>query len=299
MTQLHLEKAAHVVLLTVPPIEGAEVLERALTSYRVSKGLKWPTLSRTEPTVLELPLLRWKSILYVLSEVFYVTQLIVRNLEHPQAEDKLEFVLDNKSYPNVSALPKEALRINVGAFELKNTWLRVSDPCYDKDVGCAFRLNARPGTWKSIAELDDGGVYGFQVARLTVAHADITGDLEYGKFELTTKEAGVDSGICGFFDDTVYPKERNRQNPVLDTFYRGICDRLVSRAGAPDSPVIIAPGECGAASLTYDGDGTYVCRTLKDENGKVVAAYLWFAPYADPHFPDEGDYDDEELDEEE
>ena len=299
MTQLHLEKAANVVLLTVPPIEGADCLERALTSYRVNKGLNWPTLSKTEPTVLKLPLMQWKPILYVLSEVFYETQYIVRNTAGHLAEDKLEFVLENKSYPNVSALPKEALRIEVGSFELNKSWLRVSDPCYDKGVDCAFRLNARPGTWKSLAELDDGGDYGFQLARLTVVHADIIGDLDYGKFERTTKLAGVDSGICGFFDDTVYPKERNRQNPSLDTFYRGICGRLVSRAGAPDSPVIIAPGECGAVGLTYSGDGMYVCRTLKDEGGKVVAAYLWFAPYADPHFPDEGDYDDEELDDEE
>jgi hypothetical protein len=293
MTKLHLEKASVAVLLTVPPIGDDFMLERALGSYRVSNGLNWPTLSKTEPTVLELPLLRWKEVLYALLLEYDECRIMARHHKIGTESMKLVFVMDEKEWPNVSTLPKENFVFDVGSFELGKPWLRVSDPCYDKDTRCAFRLMARSGTWKCVADLDDGGAYGYRVARLTVAHLDVADNLDYRSFELVDKDVGVDSGMCGFFDDAKFPKTRNRENPTLDTFYRGICSLLVSRGANSTAPVVTVPESCGVACRTFDGDGSYVCRTLKDDAGKVAAAYLWFAPYRDPYFPDEGDYDDE------
>ena len=292
LLKLQIERDGEAVRLKVPSLEGHPALERALSHYHVRKLVSRSSEAGPEGLILEARRTSWKSALFHIQDAYEEAAEILALSPKPPL---LVFEVDGELYPDVRHVPRdEGFTLELGAFELSQPTLRVTDPCYSKDTWCTLALTALPGTWRANAEWGDDGIFGYRVARLVVAHESI-GQLEYSTFELVDGEAGVDSGQCGFFDDAKYPADELELEYRSAGFYRPICDLLSSEGGGREAAII--PGDFGVASQTFYGDGGYPCRVLRNADGVVVAAYLWYAPYADPFFPDDGDYEDEEDDE--
>ena len=311
MIKLSLERKNEVLLMTVPPLEGLPELEYALSSGSVGGVDFWDKISLTEQSVLELPRMVWKRIL---SRVRYehdsrvaldvarkqglnlraqgAFQKFFETFEAPQ-DRKLAFILDGVEYADVRKMPREAgFDLDLGMFDLSQPVLRVSDPCYEKDTWCAFTVDAVPGQWRASATFEDDDVRGYCVSRLAIAHESLEGPLEFSKFDQTPAgNAGVDSGQCGFYDDAKYPSDKAEFEYEDGRFYGDICSALsvTYDYGDAEYPASVIPAGFGAASQTFYGDGGYPCRVMRNKEGLVVAAYLWYAPYADPFFPDDCD----------
>ena len=316
MLKLLLERKGDVMLLTVPPMKGHLGLERALTAGALGPFEFWQLISDTESAVLELPILVWKRIpSHVLYD--YHSYLAVREIEAksiklderggfrefyqsyvPPEDLKLVYVLEGFEYGEVADFPDENdIAVDLGVFELSQPLLRVSDPCYEKDTWCAATVEAVPGKWRAHVTLQDDEGFGFSVSRLTVVHESVKGIPDYSTFDAKPVcNAGVDSGQCGFFDDARYPNDKAQFEYEDDTFYGRVCETLSSPYEYGDGSkyqAAIIPDGFGVASRTFYGDGGYDCRVLRNAEGKVIAAYLWYAPKADPFFPSEDDESEE------
>ena len=86
----------------------------------------------------------------------------------------------------------------IGQFELKDT-VDVTDPCYEKDTWCRKTLECKPGIYYGYAEFSDEESLGKRVARLSIYKDNINIPLDEMKIKYT--DIGVDSGLCGFFNN--------------------------------------------------------------------------------------------------
>lgn len=144
--------------------------------------------------------------------------------------------------------------IEIGTFEQTSSSIRISDPCYSKDVWCTHVLiGAKRGIWRSmLLEVIDED-WGRRNAFLIAHHEDypFPDDFWYmntvGSFEF-----GVDSGRAGIFDDSMYEP---------DTVYRKEYHTLLPHGVFCDSGV---------------GDGGYIGYYDVDKGGKIVALALDF-----------------------
>ena len=176
----------------------------------------------------------------------------------------------------------------IGTFELTQPILRVSDPCYNKDVWCSLVLpNAKVGTWEAAVSYVDSDSWGHRVAALAVRHAHgpffenfanpenlpVLGGYPKNNIHLNNSLAGVDSGQCGFFDDLFYGDDDVCKNMEITVdygspWYNMCCDTTLSEEKCGVVPY-------GAVSSSGVGDGAYgLYYMLKD--GQVVAAMLQF-----------------------
>ena len=312
MIKLSLCRHGDVLLLTVPPLSDLPELEWALSSARVSALEFYEILSETESTVLELPRQVWKRFL---KGVFYdyKTKVALKTAQRAgisfasptrfqeyyktfdlPVEKRLVVELDGVEYESAKDFPKDPpIYAAIGAFELTQPALRVTDPNYRKTSRDGHVLKALPGRWRAEVMLEDDGPRGYGVARLTVVHETCTEELDYSRFDAEPAcFAGVDSAQCGFFDDARYPADEAQFEYDDHTFYGKICDSLLSVYDLGESKyrAAIAPEGIGAASATFYGDGAYACRVLRNPAGDVVAAYLWYESKPDPFFSndDEG-----------
>jgi hypothetical protein len=309
MIKLFIEKRDRHVLLTVPPVGDKPALENALASGRMGYFDFWERLSETEEAVLELPLKEWKWLLSGLLWEYRVRlglraakalglrtgsvelRTFLKQFVVPDAL-RLSFLLEGTEYDDVASLPHEAdLHVDVGTFVLTHPVLRVSDPAYLKDDKGVFTLEAVPGKWRAQALLEDDGPRGFCVARLTVLHESLEAPVDYTAFERQVAGyAEVDSAQCGFFDDARYPDDESEFVHEEGTFYHSVCETLTSTASYGRSEFtagIVADGS-GAASCTFLGDGRYPCRVLRNAEGRVVGAYLWYTSEQHPFFTGTG-----------
>ena len=63
--------------------------------------------------------------------------------------------------------------INLGEFEMTSPVMRVSDPCYERDVWCCGTVDhCKLGTWEAGVLKTDEGEWGTRCAVLTVRHKD-------------------------------------------------------------------------------------------------------------------------------
>ena len=102
--------------------------------------------------------------------------------------------------------------IDLGEFEMTSPVMRVSDPCYERDVWCCGTVDhCKLGTWEAGVLKTDEGEWGTRCAVLAVRHKDTGPDFNVIRSgnvrKMTCKcveqpfEVGVDSGQAGFFDD--------------------------------------------------------------------------------------------------
>ena len=151
--------------------------------------------------------------------------------------------------------------IDLGEFEMTSPVMRVSDPCYERDVWCCGTVDhCKLGTWEAGVLKTDEGEWGTRCAVLAVRHKDTGPDFNVIRLGKVRKvackcveqsfEVGVDSGQAGFW-------------------YRHVCDITLSKMSAGVLPY-------GAVSSSGFGDGGYTCYTHADENGVIDFAFIVF-----------------------
>lgn len=179
----------------------------------------------------------------------------------------------------------------LGTFNVNSGRLRVTDPCYTREVwGAGILENVANGTWQAtVTWVDD---MGFRVSRLRIELVD----RKTPKLNEHTAlfNVGVDSGQAGFFDEDKYPIEEGEFEYTQGTFYFDVCKTTTKAVEAHVRSVHNVTGEVNEFDMEYDlpsagiykdwgavcstgyGDGSYNCRFFTDEAGKVVAAEIDF-----------------------
>ena len=155
--------------------------------------------------------------------------------------------------------------INLGEFEMTSPVMRVSDPCYERDVWCCGTVDhCKLGTWEAGVLKTDEGEWGTRCAVLAVRHKDTGPDFNVIRLGKVRKvackcveqsfEVGVDSGQAGFFDDAFYQNDTVFEElpapgfAIGDLWYRHVCDITLSKMSAGVLPY-------GAVSSSGFGDG--------------------------------------------
>jgi len=124
--------------------------------------------------------------------------------------------LKNEFYP----------KIDRGSITLSDK-VRVSDPCYDIDTGCAGTIdNVKPGEYEcfefrgNFPSNWDGKVHDdHRVAAIEIRHKDCTEPAYKTHLDI---DVGVDSGQAGFYDQAYF--EQVKQDEVLeDEWYSKVC----------------------------------------------------------------------------
>lgn len=112
-------------------------------------------------------------------------------------------------------LPQE----KVGFIELSDK-VRVSDPCYDIDTGCAGTLeNVLPGRYACFLQRTDMDDWGVRIANIEVRHMAF---LHIEPTELQDIDVGVDSGQCGIYDLDYFIEARKGIHGE-DKWYDRVC----------------------------------------------------------------------------
>ena len=161
--------------------------------------------------------------------------------------------------------------IDLGEFEMTSPVMRVSDPCYERDVWCCGTVDhCKLGTWEAGVLKTDEGEWGTRCAVLAARHKDTGPDfnaIHSGNVrKMTSKcveqpfEVGVDSGQAGFFDDafyqndTIFEEQPASNFATGDFWYRHVCDITLGKMLAGVLPY-------GVVSSSGFGDGGYACAT--------------------------------------
>jgi len=172
----------------------------------------------------------------------------------------------------------------IGQFEIKKNIVRIIDPCYDRNTWRSGCINdVKTGIWEiRIKNINK------RVGEIHVYHVDIKKDtIKKPHWIEQDFEIGVDSSLCGIFDDNIYPYEETDKYNEDDTFYEKCCDLTMGGVGVMDGGVVCASGY---------GDGSYMCYTL-EEKGQTVGIKVVFIDdeneddYEDD-YEDEYEYDD-------
>lgn len=174
----------------------------------------------------------------------------------------------------------------LGDFEMTSPVMRVSDPCYERDVWCCGTFDkCKLGTWEAGVLKTERGVWGARCAVLAVRHKDTGPDFsvirENKVYRMTDGwleqpiNVGVDSGQAGFYDEVFYQDDsifKGMPAPEHDfgeLWYNHVCDITLSRMLAGVIPY-------GAVSSSGFGDGGYVCYTHESRNGEIDFAFVIF-----------------------
>lgn len=122
----------------------------------------------------------------------------------------------------------------IGTFDVESK-LDVTDPCYDKDVKCRATVDCKPGTYYAYVEKIDG--------RVTKLMVYLNDKIKECNVELNSN-IGVDSGMCGFFNDKPDYNELDWMRFCTDYSNENIV-------------LCGLRGRIGVVSPTNYGDGTY------------------------------------------
>lgn len=175
--------------------------------------------------------------------------------------------------------------LELGSFDLTTPVMRVSDPCYDRNVWCCGTVeNCRIGTWEAAVLKTDEGDWGERNAVLAVRFAN--GGPKFsainravcngtGQWQECPFEVGVDSGQAGFFDeqyyqmDAVFGKPSDPTEEPGELWYRHCCEATMSRVSAGVIPY-------GVVSSSGYGDGGYAAVKHLTKDGQVDFMFIVF-----------------------
>lgn len=192
---------------------------------------------------------------------------------------------------------------DIGAFSLESGVMRISDPCYKKDVWCTGAIpNCKTGKWEAVTAYYNDGLFGRRVSMLAARAVDGNasfdlldelGDLAVGDFEV-----GVDSGQAGMYDDATYGLDRIVESlPTPDDIYGtgpgSLWFSCCCEATDTENCADVLPN--GVVSRSGFGDGGY---TAFYHIGKDKKVDLIAIQYIDEEMEDaqeEDDEDDENL----
>lgn len=137
----------------------------------------------------------------------------------------------------------------LGGFEMTSQTMRVSDPCYDRDVWCCGTFGkCKTGTWEAGVLKTDMGDWGVRCAVLAVRHKETGPDysvirqrkvyqMKDGWLEQPI-DVGVDSGQAGFYDEAFYQDNSifkgmpEPEHDYGDLWYNHACDITLSEMSA-------------------------------------------------------------------
>lgn len=192
---------------------------------------------------------------------------------------------------------------DIGTFTLESGVMRISDPCYKKDVWCTGTIpNCKTGKWEAVTAYYNDGLFGRRVSMLAARAVDGNasfdlldelGDLAVGDFEV-----GVDSGQAGMYDDATYGLDSIVESlPTPDDIYGtgpgSLWFSCCCEASDAENCADVLPN--GVVSRSGFGDGGY---TAFYHIGKDKKVDLIAIQYIDEEMEDaqeEDDEDDENL----
>lgn len=164
-------------------------------------------------------------------------------------------------------------------FEVTSGALRVTDPCYVLGTWCAGTLeNVANGIWCADVEQAAHPCWGTRISKLFVWHEGVVGAIGFlssGSAVNSGIDVGVDSGQAGFFDLSAYPtgKDLGKYGDE-DSFYGKCCRTTLGEDDGDHWGTVNGSGVVSSSGL---GDGSYICKVVKDTiTGKVVAAMIDF-----------------------
>jgi hypothetical protein len=149
----------------------------------------------------------------------------------------------------------------------------VSDPGYSRSVSCMQKdLRVQPGLYfaKSIIS-DEYDVCGELVAALIVVRDECISKCSDPKaWYIINDDIGVDSGLCGIFDDSEYPSLGNAAHHKI---LYDMCSDI-----ALNQPAGIPRGLRGSvvANSGYGEDGSYKLFGIDGDDGLPIALMLDF-----------------------
>jgi len=159
-----------------------------------------------------------------------------------------------------------------GTIRLTKGEVLATDPCYDKGTWCTVPIkNVRAGNYKAyIKELNEGE-WGNRIAKLYLVHEDYNPE-ELNFVEIPDLDAGVDAGVCGFFEDKPNYDDDN---------WDKLCDNEFEMAGDskgyPNYGIATLDNnfKCiGVWSESGYGDGGYPVYTASDKSGYVIGMMI-------------------------
>lgn len=166
----------------------------------------------------------------------------------------------------------------------------VSDPCYSPGTWCqGIVKNMLPGFYHCGGEIVETNGWGKRVSKIRILHesySDIPSYLEEEDFEV-----GVDSGQAGIYDAEYY-YDQFKNDEQREDWYNRVCDATWDDNSGFAWDMI--DGKCIVSASGY-GDGSYVCRTAKNQDGQIVYVEIDYGVEEDE---DDEDWDDYDFDEE-
>lgn len=154
----------------------------------------------------------------------------------------------------------------LGGFEMTSQTMRVSDPCYDRDVWCCGTFGkCKTGTWEAGVLKTDMGDWGVRCAVLAVRHKETGPDysvirqrkvyqMKDGWLEQPI-DVGVDSGQAGFYDEAFYQDNSifkgmpEPEHDYGDLWYNHACDITLSERSAGVMPYGVSPPPASAMAV--------------------------------------------------
>ena len=167
-----------------------------------------------------------------------------------------------------------------GTIRLTKGEVLATDPCYDKGTWCTVPIkNVRAGNYKAYVEETDQGSWGIRNARLYLVHEDYNPE-ELNFVEIPGSDAGVDAGVCGFFEDKPNYDDDAWDKLCDNEFEEN--DRMFGIASVDNNFKCV-----GCWSESGYGDGGYPVFTAEDRSGYVVGMMV-------EYISDEEDEDEED-----
>jgi hypothetical protein len=159
-----------------------------------------------------------------------------------------------------------------------------SDPCYSIPTWCQGVIeNVKNGKWEAGIATSDEGSRGERITHLWVYNLDaaiknpsLVSDIENYRGHKLPFSGGVDSGQFGFFDFAHYRNDESAKDLTKynfrenfdqesgDQWYRACCNITLT-----DESWGVLP--FGTVSSSGYGDGSYIVKGIKDDNGEYVA----------------------------
>lgn len=160
----------------------------------------------------------------------------------------------------------------IGKFNTESDVLRITDPCYDKNVWCSGILNnCNIGEWTSFLKYSDEKNWGIRVSEIMTFFGEVSIEtasdmISQCEWKDSGIDVGVDSGQCGIFDESKYPKTKEEIGEWGEegSFYGKCCDITFN----DDKGGVI---DFGVVSCSGFGDGSYTCLyNMKDDKINAV-----------------------------
>jgi hypothetical protein len=168
----------------------------------------------------------------------------------------------------------------VGAINIPDGIVNVTDPCYDGDVWCRMTTKVKPGKYNCYSYIGDDNMWGKRVwiNQIVIADNEYSAIAEErilsGKSWRKIGTIGVDAGMAGFF---------NHKPNFNDEEWSELCDWLFEEAGGGlHNPNDVygsfirhfATGD-GFWTNSGCGDGSYTVHAIR-ENRKIIALEIRF-----------------------